>query len=95
VLILNGPIGGLFNLAFFFVLLLVPAGLVAGGTWHWPRAFVFLGMNGVLVESSIVVLAEMEPASLEARLRRPVSKKQPVTDSLSFHLIQEAQVTSF
>ncbi len=36
-LIIKGLIGGLANLALFSMLLLIPAGLVPGGTWIWER----------------------------------------------------------
>ena len=44
-LILRGVIGGLLQVALFGSLLVVPAGLVAGGTWYWPRALLFLGVS--------------------------------------------------
>lgn len=81
-LILKGMIGGLLNAALFAAFLLVPAGLVAGGTWYWPRALVFLSVYCVILEAGIVVLAVMAPASIEARFRLPVSKKQPVADRI-------------
>jgi protein-S-isoprenylcysteine O-methyltransferase Ste14 len=58
----------------------VPAGLVSGGTWYWPRALMFLGLYGVLLETSVVTLALVAPASLAARLSPPASKKQPPAD---------------
>ncbi|MHC4505692.1 MAG: hypothetical protein ACYTFI_20495, partial [Planctomycetota bacterium] len=79
-LLLKGLIGGLFQLTLFGALLIVPAGLVPGGTWYWERALVFLGVYGVILETCIVTLAVVAPASLEARLKAPVSKKQPVAD---------------
>ncbi len=81
-LIAKGLIRGLFQLAVFGILLLVPAAFVPGGTWYWPRALVFLGVYGVILAASIVVLAVMAPASLEARLKAPGSKKQPVADRI-------------
>ena len=82
-LILKGLIGGLVQLALFAVALLVPAGLVSGGTWYWPRALVFLGLYGVALEASIVTLAMVAPASLAARLSAPASKKQPAADRVA------------
>ena len=81
-LIARGLLGGLFRLAVLGAVLLVPAGLVPGGTWYWPRAFVFLGLYAVVLAASIVVLAVVAPASLEARLKPPVSRKQPVDDRI-------------
>ncbi len=81
-LIAKGLIGGLFQLALFGVFLLVPAGLVPGGTCYWPRALLFLWVYGLILEATIGVLAVVAPASLEARLKAPFSKKQPVADRI-------------
>ncbi len=81
-LILRGLIGGLFQVGLFGSLLVVPAGLVPGGTWYWPRALLFLGVYGCVLVISIVALAIKAPASLEARLKPLASKKQPFTDRL-------------
>ncbi len=81
-LIAKGLIGGLFQLSLFGIFLIVPAGLVPGGTWYWPRALLFLGVYGSIMAVCIVVLAVKAPASLEARLRSPASRKQPVADRI-------------
>jgi protein-S-isoprenylcysteine O-methyltransferase Ste14 len=81
-LILRGMISGLFNAGFLAALLLVPAGLVSGGTWRWPRAHVFLAAYCVILEAGTIVLAIAAPASLKARLRGPVSRKQPAADRI-------------
>jgi hypothetical protein len=36
-LIMKGLIGGLVQLALFGLALVIPAGLVSGGTWYWRR----------------------------------------------------------
>ncbi len=81
-LIIKGLIGGGFKLSLFGVFLVVPAGLVPGGTWYWPRALLFLGVYGFMMVFSIISLAVKAPASLEARLKSPVSKKQPFADRI-------------
>ena len=81
-MILRGMIAGLSNAGFFAALLLVPAGLVSGGAWRWPRALVFLAAYCVILEAAVIVLAVAVPASPEARLRGPVSRKQPVADRI-------------
>ena len=81
-LILRGLIGGLFQVSLFGSLLIVPAGLIPGGTWYWPRALLFLGVYGCVLVIFIVALAIKAPASLEARLKPLASKKQPFTDRL-------------
>jgi protein-S-isoprenylcysteine O-methyltransferase Ste14 len=74
-LVLRGLIGGLFQVALITALLLVPA-----GTWHWPRAIYFLVVYGLVNSVSIVALARLAPASLEARLMAPSAKSQPMAD---------------
>ncbi len=82
-LILRGLIGGLFQFTLFAAAIIVPAGLIPGGTWHWPRALIFVALYGVVLEVSIVVLALTAPASLAARLTPPASRKQPAADRLA------------
>ena len=72
-LIIRGLLGGLFQVALLGALLIVPAGLIPGGTWYWARALIFLGAYGVILEMTIVVFAVKAPASLEARLAMPGS----------------------
>jgi protein-S-isoprenylcysteine O-methyltransferase Ste14 len=76
-LVLRGLIGGLFQVALIAAMLLVPA-----GTWHWPRAIQFLVVYGLVNSVSIVALARLAPASLEARLMTPAAKDQPMADRL-------------
>ncbi len=74
-LVLRGLIGGLFQLMVFAALLLIPA-----GTWDWPRALCFLLVYGLVNSVSIVTLARLAPASLEARLTAPSAESQPIAD---------------
>lgn len=81
-LIARGLFGGLFQVALFGVLLLVPA-----GTWQWTRAIQFLTAYGVILLLSIVALGLLAPASLEARLQAPADRSQPVGDRIATALI--------
>jgi protein-S-isoprenylcysteine O-methyltransferase Ste14 len=74
-LVLRGLIGGLVQLGLLAALLLVPA-----GTWQWPRAIQFLVVYGIANSISIVALARLAPASLEARLSAPAAESQPAAD---------------
>jgi protein-S-isoprenylcysteine O-methyltransferase Ste14 len=74
-LVLRGLIGGLSQIAVIAALLLIPA-----GTWHWPRAVQFLVIYGLVNSVSIVALARLAPASLEARLTAPSAESQPMAD---------------
>ncbi|MCG8552466.1 MAG: isoprenylcysteine carboxylmethyltransferase family protein [Desulfobacterales bacterium] len=81
-LIIKGLFGGFCQIAFFAVLLLVPA-----GTWHWPRALQFLTAYGLVMAGSIIALALFAPASLETRLQRPAAKSQPLADKIVTRLM--------
>jgi protein-S-isoprenylcysteine O-methyltransferase Ste14 len=74
-LVVRGLIGGLLQLVVLASLLLIPA-----GSWHWPRAILFLLVYGLFLLVSIVALARLAPASLEARLIAPFAKSQPMAD---------------
>jgi len=74
-LVLRGLIGGLSQIAVIAALLLIPA-----GTWHWPRAVQFLVIYGLVNSVSIVALARLAPASLEARLTAPSAESHPMAD---------------
>jgi len=76
-LVLRGLIGGSIQLVMLAALLLIPA-----GTWHWPRAIHFLVVYGLVNAISIVTLARLAPASLEARLTAPSAKSQPTADRI-------------
>lgn len=77
-LLVRGLLGGLLQLVLIGALLLIPA-----GTWQWPRAIQFLAAYGVALLVSIVILARVAPASLEARLEAPAAKSQPLADRLA------------
>ena len=76
-LVLRGLIGGTAQVALFAALLLLPA-----GTWNWPRAIQFLVVYGLALLVSIVALARLAPASLEARLMAPYASSQPMADRI-------------
>lgn len=81
-LILRGLAASATQLILLYVLLIVPAGLIAG-EWLWPRGIQFLATYAVLLGASTVIMALIAPQSLEARLRRPSSAEQPVADKLA------------
>ena len=67
------------------ILLLVPAGLAPGGTWQWPRAWIFIAVTGLVVLASTVAIAVWRPASFAVRQKPVVAekgKKQPLIDRL-------------
>jgi protein-S-isoprenylcysteine O-methyltransferase Ste14 len=78
----KGLIGGVFQVALFAALLLVPA-----GTWQWPRAIQFLVVYFIVLSVSIVALGVVAPASLETRLQAPTAESQPAADRVATALI--------
>ena len=82
-LVIRGLIGGLVQVALYGVALLVPAGLVPGGTWYWSRALIFLAVYAVALEAFVLFLAVVAPASLRARVTAPASKEQPRADRIA------------
>ncbi|MDH3733922.1 MAG: isoprenylcysteine carboxylmethyltransferase family protein [Gemmatimonadota bacterium] len=86
-LMVRGLLGGVVQAGLLAVLLLIPAGLVPGGTWTWTRGLAFVGVYFLLLEVAIVVMARLAPASLEARMTKPASDTQPFADRIATSLI--------
>lgn len=87
-LIIKGLIGGLFQVVIFAAMLLIPAGLVPGGTWFWKRAIYFLIGYGIFTEILIVWLCIVAPAGMEARFKKaPKDVKRPKEDKILTPLI--------
>lgn len=64
-------------------LLLITAGLTAGGTWVWPRAWVFLAATAVLSSAGSVLMALYRPANLAMRMQPPrKDQRQPWIDAV-------------
>lgn len=82
-LIIKALLAGFLQLALYAVALLLPAGLVPGGTWYWPRALLFLGLYAIALGASVVAMGLIAPASLAARLRAPISNQQPRADRVA------------
>ncbi len=87
---MKGLYGGLVQVALYAAALLLPAGWLSGGTWHWTRALVFLAVYAAAVEGFILLLAAWAPASLEARVRPPVLAAQPRADRYATSLVRLA-----
>lgn len=75
VLIIKGVVRALAQTGLFAALLLIPA-----GTWRWPRAVQFLLAFAVVQLIVTIVLAQLAPASLQARVEARATKDQPVAD---------------
>jgi protein-S-isoprenylcysteine O-methyltransferase Ste14 len=66
-------------------LLLIPAGLVPGGTWLWARGLWFLGLYGAIAVAGNVGLARFRPAHFRVRQQGVVAskdKQQPRLDAV-------------
>ena len=71
-LLIKSIIGGLFKVFLIGLLLLVPAGIVPGGTWFWERGLLFLAGYGVLGEILIIWIS----------IRAPKDGKRPKEDKI-------------
>ncbi len=83
--ILRGAWSGLRMVALFAALLLIPAGLVPGGTWVWTRGLWFVGGLAVMHVGGDVLLAVYRPASFAVRQKGLVAakaEKQPLIDAV-------------
>jgi protein-S-isoprenylcysteine O-methyltransferase Ste14 len=68
------------------VLMLLPAGLLPGGTWFWPQALWLIAVLAMISIAANVALAVWRPASFEVRKGGPVAakeNKQPWIDAVS------------
>lgn len=69
----------------FGLLLLVPAGLIPGGTWLWPRGLALVAMLGVVSAVGNLALALWWPAHFQVRRQGVVAsreKRQPLIDAV-------------
>lgn len=83
--VLRGMLLGLRTVALFGGLLLIPAGMVPGGTWVWFQGLWFMGVLGLILVSSSGLLAAFRPANLAMRQQGPVAArgaKQPLIDAV-------------
>ena len=65
-------------------LLLIPAGLVPGGTWLWPRGLAYLAAYGAIIGVGNLALAIWRPAHFQVRQQSvvaPREKRQPRLDA--------------
>ncbi len=84
-LAVKGFVAGLISAALLAFLLLVPAGLVPGGTWIWPRAIWLVAVVGAVTVVGLVALAIARPASLKVRMQGMIAtkeKRQPPADAV-------------
>lgn len=67
------------------VLLLVPAALIRGGPWLWPRGLGFVGLFGAIFLTGNLALARFRPEHLSVRRQGVVARrerKQPWLDAV-------------
>ena len=67
------------------ILLLVPAGLLPGGTWLWPRGIAFVAVSGAIQLAGNSALAIWRPAHLRVRQQSvvaPKDRRQPWIDAV-------------
>jgi protein-S-isoprenylcysteine O-methyltransferase Ste14 len=81
----RGLAAGLAQVAVLAALLLIPAGLVPGGTWLWPHGLWFVGVYGAITLASTMGLAVLRPDNFAVRQESVVAdrgKKQPLIDAV-------------
>lgn len=81
-MILKGLLGAVTQWAFFWAVVILPAGIFAG-EWGWERGWQFLAVYAAMLLPTTLLLAIFAPASLEARLRAPASAEQPKDDKIA------------
>ena len=74
--------GVIFNLAFFAVLLFLPA-----GTFDWPGAWILLAVILVVSVMSLISIARINTGLLEERFKPPIQKGQPFADKVVLSLL--------
>jgi protein-S-isoprenylcysteine O-methyltransferase Ste14 len=82
---IRGLFSALAVVAVMAALLLVTAGLTPGGTWIWPRAWIFLAATAAVTSLGSMALAVLKPANFEMRMQAPVARKdlrQPWIDAV-------------
>jgi len=83
--IVDGLLAALQGHLIVATLLLVPAGLVPGGTWLWPKGVGFVGVSGAIAAAGNVLLASLRPAHFAARQQSvvaPKGRRQPLLDAV-------------
>jgi protein-S-isoprenylcysteine O-methyltransferase Ste14 len=73
------------GVAIVAVLLLIPAGLLPGGTWVWPDALAFLAAYGAVNGVGYLALAIWRPAHFRTRQQNvvaPRERRQPWLDAV-------------
>ena len=81
----DGLSAGLRDVLTVAVLLLIPAGLVPGGTWVWSHGLWWVGVYGVIALAGNVVIASFRPEHFAVRQQSVVAKKerkQPLADAV-------------
>lgn len=84
--IIDGLLASLRGILTYAILLLIPAGLVPGGTWLWPQGLWFVGVTGAISLAGNVALAVARPEHFGVRQQSVVAskgKQQPLLDAVA------------
>ena len=68
-MLVKGLASGLIQILIVAILLLLPAGLLPGGTWKWGRGLELVAGYGLLLEFTVYFLYRYAPAGLRSRLK--------------------------
>jgi protein-S-isoprenylcysteine O-methyltransferase Ste14 len=82
---IDGLLAGLRSAALMAIPLLIPAGLVPGGTWLWLHGIAFVVVYGAMAVAANAALARFRPAHFRVRQQGVVAskdKRQPLADAI-------------
>lgn len=66
-----------------YVVVLYGAALfLSAGTWHWPRAWILLGLTALSTAMSTAYLNAISPEIVKERWKPPIQKGQPLADKV-------------
>lgn len=78
------------------ILLLIPAGLLPGGTWLWYRAIYFCIGYFIFMAPVAIYISIVAPAGLEARFKKaPKDEKRPKADKILLPLLAVTIIAIF
>jgi protein-S-isoprenylcysteine O-methyltransferase Ste14 len=66
----------------YVVVLYGAALLLPAGTWHWPRAWILLGLTALSTAMSTAYLNATSPEIVKERWKPPIQKGQPLADKV-------------
>ena len=95
-LIVKSLIAIFFQSLGYAILLLIPAGLLPGGTWLWHRAIYFCIGYFIFLVPVAIYICIVSPAGMEARFKKaPKDEKRPKADKILVPLLAVTLIAIF